>query len=200
MSYEQSQMVSINAGLWLEDPDVDAITRLSLSPRCQSFKGHSVVLSQDTWSPINTQNTALTREAAQAYYYVRMGHPIQNIKIDRYGDILSGYFVQKCAKHLGHAIRFGTPICDHKRTPHDLMQDIYQELAGMMLIEELLPWLVELKIEGSTYLEAYECLANRLGEACAHFKGSMWNDGGEQFLRATSENMKTWISAVKKLN
>lgn len=38
-----------------------------------------------------------------------MGYRHNGQVIDRYADIFSGYFVQACAKHLGHAVRFGTP-------------------------------------------------------------------------------------------
>ena len=65
-----------------------------------STNSKSLLLGENVWSPINTQNTALTREAAMTYYYVRMGYPLTGMRIDRYGDILSGYFIQKCVKHL----------------------------------------------------------------------------------------------------
>jgi hypothetical protein len=196
---KEESVVAINAGLWLDDPDVDAVTRLSLSPQAQAFKPTSIILGADTWSPINTQNTALTREAALAFYYARMGYPLKGLKIDRYGDILSGYFVQKCAKHLGQAVRFGPPVCEHKRTPHNLLKDLYHELAGMVLIEELLPWFLELQLEGSTYLEAYSCLADHLASASKNFKGFIWNDGGRDFLVTTSKHMRIWLDIVKRL-
>jgi len=155
--------VAMNAGLWLDDPDVDAVSRLSPGPRMHGFSGKSVLLGREVWSPINTQNTALSREAALSYYYVRMGYPLQGMTLDRYGDILSGYFTQKCIKHLGQTIRVGTPVADHRRTPHNLFKDLYHELAGMVLIEELLPWLIEEPLEGSTYLETYASLVRLAG-------------------------------------
>ncbi len=72
-----------------------------------------------------------------AYYYLRMGFPIKGLRIDRYGDILSGYFVQKCIRHLGDAVRIGDPVCKHIRTRHNLFKNLYHELAGMVLIEDL---------------------------------------------------------------
>src|SRR5207253_1148142 len=105
------------------------------------------------------------------------------MSIDRFGDILSGYLTQKCVKHLGEAIRVGTPIVDHRRTPHNLFKDLYHELAGIVLLEEFVPWLIAEQLEGTTYLDVYESLAEHIGQHASHFTGFIWNDGGQDFLR-----------------
>jgi hypothetical protein len=192
--------VAINAGLWLDDPDVDALSRLSLNPKTLSSKSESVILGDTVWSPINTQNTALTREAAMAYYYVRMGYPLTGMKIDRYGDILSGYFIQKCVKHLGQCIRVGSPVANHHRTQHNIFKDLYNELAGIVICEELVPWLKEVKLEGQTYLDAYECLANQLIQAADRFKGFIWDEGGKDFLRETGSLMLLWNKTGRRFS
>ena len=191
--------IAVNTGLWLGDPDVDAVTRLSLAPGVSGFNGPPVVLGENVWAPINTQNTALTREAAAAYYYVRMGYPLQGLGIDRYGDILSGYFVQKCARHFGHAVRVGTPIAHHRRTPHNLFKDLYCELVGIVLIEELLPWLIDEPLEGDTYPEAYASLAEHLSAASDRFNGFVWDEGGRGFLRETAKLMQVWLEALEQI-
>lgn len=191
--------VAINAGLWLDDPDVDALTRLAIRPRMVEAAREAVVLAPETWSPINTQNTALMRDAIPAYYYVRMGFALQGLRIDRFGDILSGYFVQKCAKHLGHAIRLGSPVADHRRTPHNLFKDLYHELAGIVLIEDLLPWLQELRLSGRTYAETYAALADALESEAPRFKGFVWDQGGREFLAETAQCMRTWLNAISRL-
>ncbi|MGH6630794.1 MAG: hypothetical protein ACREB3_13780, partial [Burkholderiales bacterium] len=47
-------LLALNAGLWLDDPDVDAITRLAQRPRVSAAKAQAVILGKATWSPINT--------------------------------------------------------------------------------------------------------------------------------------------------
>lgn len=195
-----STKVSVNAGLWLDDPDVDAVSRLSQGPRVQSANEGAVILAPETWSPVNTQNTALLREAIPAYYYVRMGFALQGMKIDRYGDILSGYFLQKCAKHLGHAVRFGDPVADHNRSPHNLFKDLYHELAGMVLVEDMLPWLQELTLSGSNYHEAYASLADAIDQQADNFSGFIWDDGGRDFLHETSACMRRWLKLMAQLS
>jgi hypothetical protein len=190
--------IAINAGLWSHDPDIDAIYRLCQRPQMTTFKNESVVLGSDVWSPVNTQNTALMRELALTYYYVRMGFPLQGLKIDRFGDILSGYLCQKVARHLGWGVRLGSPVVDHHRTVHNLFKDLYHELAGIVLIEDLLPWLREAKLQGTTPLDAYSSLASRMRDASNAFRGFVWDEGGREFLRETSDCMETWVKLVRQ--
>lgn len=191
--------IAVNAGLWTKAPDVDAVSRLAQGPLVASALDEPVLLGPDTWSPLNTQNTALIREAIPAYYYVRMGYALGGMTIDRFGDILSGYFLQKCAKHLGHGLRFGPPVAEHRRSPHNLFRDLYHELAGMVMVEELLPWLRELSLEGEDYPQAYATLAAALAEQSDQFKGFIWDQGGREFLRETAECMQIWLTALGRL-
>lgn len=195
----QPLTVAMNAGLWLDEPDVDAVTRLGRQPKIRRFVGPDVVLGPDVWSPINTQNTALTRDTALTYYYVRMGFPLRGLMIDRFGDILSGYLTQKVIKHLRQGIRIGTPIVDHRRTPHNLFKDLYHELAGIVLLEEFIPWLTELRLSGANSLEAYAALAEEIAAASSRFKGFIWDDGGREFLVQTSQLMQAWIQLIHTL-
>lgn len=190
--------IAANAGLWLDEPDVDAVYRLCQRPKISTAEETSVVLGPDVWSPINTQNTALSREAALTYYYVKMGFPLRGLSIDRFGDILSGYLMQKCVKHLGQGIRVGSPVVDHRRTPHNFFKDLYHELAGIVLIEDFLPWLIDAKLEGSTSLDAYESLTNQIAGAADQFTGFIWDDGGRDFLKSMAKHMQQWIKIVRK--
>lgn len=190
--------IAANAGLWLDEPDVDAVFRLCQRPKIADAEPRSVILGPDVWSPINTQNTALTRDAALTYYYVKMGFPLKGLSIDRFGDILSGYLMQKCVKHLGQGIRVGGPVVDHRRTPHNFFKDLYHELAGIVLVEEFLPWLIDVKLQGSSPLEAYESLAAQIAESANDFSGFIWDDGGREFLKSMAEHMQVWIRTVKR--
>lgn len=195
---KQPVKIAMNAGLWLDEPDVDAVFRLSQRPKIQSASSDAVVLDAKTWTPVNTQNTALTRDAALTYYYVKMGFPLQGLKIDRFGDILSGYLTQKCIKHLGQAVRLGSPVLDHRRSTHNLFKDLYHELAGIVLIEDFLPWLVEQQLEGGTTLDAYESLSENILQQAGKFQGFVWDDGGREFLKQTAEHMQIWLKCVKQ--
>lgn len=188
--------VALNAGLWLSDPDVDAMTRLTQAPYISAAQPHSILLGTSTWTPINTQNTSVTRDAIAAYYYVKMGFSLGGLRIDRYGDILSGYLLAKCVKTRGEAIRIGSPVADHRRTPHNLFKDLYHELAGMVLLEDLLPWLLDLELGSGSYRDLYGSLADALEEKSTSMTGFVWDEGGRQFLRDTADHMRAWLQAV----
>jgi hypothetical protein len=191
--------IHVNAGLWTLDPDVDALTWLVCRPRVRSFKGRSVVLAADTWSPVNTQNTALRRDAIPAYYFLRMGYPISGIPIDRYGDIFSGYFVQACMKHLGGAIRFGSPDAEHRRNSHNHMRDAINEIACIAVLEDLLPWLREAKLSGNSYMEAYTSLSHQMEEAAERFRGGIWTDATRSYFHQAAFCMRLWLQACSHL-
>ena len=196
---QRNARVAVNAGLWITDPDVDALSRIAIAPRVSSADRGPVFLGKRAWSPINTQNTAITRDAIPAYYYVRMGFPLGGLTVDRYGDILSGYLISKCAHELGDAIRVGSPVADHRRTPHNLFKDLYHELACVVLLDDVLPWLVETRVSGSTYAELYEQLAAQLEERASAYRGFIWDQGGGEFFRSTAEHMRAWLAAVRTI-
>jgi reversibly glycosylated polypeptide len=192
--------VHVNTGLWLLDPDVDAITWLVAKPRVCGFKGESVVLGKQTWSPVNTQNTAMRHEAIPAYYYIRMGYPLSGMPIDRYGDIFSGYFLQACCRHLGGYIRVGTPVAEHRRNSHNYMRDAMNEWACMQLSEDLLPWLKEARLEGNSYSEAFLSLSFAIEDAVEKFRGSIWTAATLGYFHQMGYYMRTWLATCRRIH
>lgn len=191
--------VHVNAGLWLVDPDVDAITWLVSAPKVKKFGGCSLVLGKNSWAPVNTQNTSLRRDVIPSYYFIRMGYPISGTTIDRYGDIFSGYFAQACVKHLGGAVRFGTPLVDHKRNSHNYIKDAGREWACIVLLEDILPWLRGVKLEGKTHLDAYQSLSHLLEDAVEQFQGSLWTDPARGYFHQVAFHMRSWLSACRTI-
>jgi hypothetical protein len=191
--------IRMNAGLWLQEPDLDGMTWLVAPVRAKQFSGRSRVLGDQTWSPINTQNTALHRDVIPSYYFIRMGYPLAGLPIDRYGDIFSGYFSQACVRHLGHAIRVGTPVAEHRRNSHNYLKDALNELACVVVLEDLLPWLHELKLEGSTYCQAYETLSHLVEEVVSTFTGQTWTDATRGYFHSMGYCMREWIKVCRRL-
>ena len=191
--------VRLNAGLWLSEPDLDAMTWL-VAPVCaRAADDQSVVLGTATWSPINTQNTALHRDVIPSYYFLRMGYPVAGMAIDRYGDIFSGYFSQACVRHLGHRIRVGTPLADHRRNSHNYLADATKELACIWVLEELTPWLREVRLQGNSYSEAYDSLSHEIEDAVERFTGFIWTDATRGYFHQMAYCMRQWIKACRQL-
>lgn len=197
-SVQGQARVRVNAGLWLKDPDVDAISWLVNPVHSQNFKGESVILGDHAWSPVNSQNTALHRDAIVCYYFVRMGYPLAGIPIDRYGDIFSGYFLEACVRHMEHAVRFGTPIADHRRNSHDYMNDAANEWACIMVLEDLLPWLTnEASLKGDTYAETYLSLSYALEEGVEKMSGRIWTDATRGYFHQMAYCMRQWVETCR---
>jgi hypothetical protein len=197
--YQSCAEVHMNTGLWLHDPDVDAISRLAGVVYTTGLKQGPIVLSPSTWTPINTQNTAINGSAIPAYYYIRMGHQLHGLPIDRFGDILSGYFCQACVRSLGRVVRVGTPLVEHRRNWHNLLKDLANELGGVLMIEDLADWFCEQQMAGSNYTECYIELADALECQATRFRGLIWESGGRAFLKLTAKRMRQWTVLCKEI-
>lgn len=191
--------VHINAGLWLGNPDVDAVTALAIPARAVSYDSRSLLLSGNTWSPINTQNTAIAAVAIPAFYFARMGYPAVGMPIDRYGDIFSGYFAQACVRHLGYRVRVGTPATDHVRNSHNYLKDLTYELGCIWMLEDITEWLREARLQGSSYSEAYLCLAEMIEDAVERFSGPVWDDLARGYIHYLAYCMRAWLKAVNAI-
>ena len=192
--------VAINAGLWLDDADVNAISWLENPVHGQAYRGKSVILGKKTWSPINSQNTGLRRDVLASYFYVRMGYPLSGVNIDRFGDILSGYFSLACARHLGETVRIGDPIADHRRNSHHYINDATNEWACAVLMEDFIRWLTEdAKLSGNTYAETYISLSYAIEDAVEKIQGRFWNDAARGFFHQTAYLMRRWAHVCNRL-
>lgn len=196
---EEEGVVHINVGLWLGHPDVDAVTCLYGPLHASVYKGKSFLLGQNTWSPINSQNTAVAAEAVVSYYFLRMGYPVMGLPIDRDADIFSGYFAQACARHMGYRVRVGTPVVDHIRNTHHYLKDLTHELACIWILEDLAQWLSGLKLQGNTYGETYLCLADAIEDAVEKFTGFIWTDVTRAYFHYIAYCMKAWEQAVRTI-
>jgi Reversibly glycosylated polypeptide len=173
--------VRINAGLWIGDPDFDAITWLSMPKQSESLHESQSVFAAE-WCPINSQNTAVYRDLMPAYYFVKMTPPI-----DRFGDIFQGYFALKVAKHMGWTARFGSPVVTHRRNSHNYLKDAMAELPAIVMLEELLPKLIEHKLTGTMVGEAYLSLADFI------------ESQNTPFYSETARLMRLWEAACRRI-
>lgn len=192
-------LVAVNAGLWTLDPDIDAVTRLNEDVKTLRMNRDSVMLAPGTWSPVNTQNTAIWAEAMPAYYYVLMGEPVHGARLDRYGDIWSGYFIGKCVQHLDHRIAVGTPVARHERNSHNLLLDLRQELWGMILTESLTEILQRITLTGSTYTDAYEDLARKLDAEIAVCEDPNFTPDVRAYFAKITATMRVWLDVCRDL-
>ena len=135
-----------------------------------------------------------------AWWFVGMGHRINTLAIQRFGDILSGYFLIACTRQVGGLVRFGTPPVMHRRNAHDIGKDALGELPGLWLMEDIAPWLHELSLSGRDYSEAYLALADALDEFAAGRPSAFWTDSARGFIGATTRGMRDWTQAIRTID
>ena len=179
--------VAVNAGLWLDDPDIDAMTRLERPIVVKGLKpGYSrFVLQPGTWSPFNSQNTALARDVIPAYFLSPC--------VGRYDDIWPSYLVTRIAQHLGDVIAYGEPLLRQKRNEHNLWKDLDAERIGMALTDEFCATLRGIPLAGGTYHDCYGELAEKLPAAWQ--PGAAWTDAMRAAREGLIEGMGVWHAA-----
>lgn len=181
--------VVVNAGLWIGDPDVDAVTRLAIAPHVESCRmtGHTA-LAHGTISPFNSQNTAIHRDVIPAYCV--------HVGVGRYDDIVPAYFVKRIADHLGDYISFGEPIVRQIRNCHDLWKDVDAERIGYSLIDDIVEALYAVPLQSYGYAECVQELLITVEE----YVNSRRNLTSEQrqFLASIRLNYTMWLSALTR--
>lgn len=183
----------VNAGLWLDDPDLDAVTRLCL-PICATRPSGSfrerVACNLGTWSPFNSQNTAILRDAIAAYFLFPY--------VGRYDDIWASYVIRHIADHLGDLVTYGSPLVRQKRNPHNYFKDFDAERFGMEHTELFLDALRACRLTGKTYKEAFSDIAGQLPEALA--KACEPNNVERSQFTRIMEGCRIWADAIAAIH
>lgn len=151
--YQDDFKVGVVAGLWLGDPDVDAIERIVNDPYVHDVgaalrdRPTGVVLAPRTWAPFNTQNTAFAWDVAPLMQCL--------VGVGRYDDIWMSYVARRILDDLGWSVRYGYPLAHQSRNAHDLIKDMRAEYHGYLNTEHIVSALRELGVRSDvTPLEA----------------------------------------------
>lgn len=190
-------IVGVTAGLWIVEPDVDATTWLNGKILGKGYLGEQIhVLAQDTWTPINTQNTSVVRDLIPAYLCIPMGWDVPGGKINRYGDIWGGYFLQALIKDTQYYVSFGKPLVEHRRNPHNYVDDMRHEYWGMMLTDWLLQALKDrFKPKEKNIIKRVFELADFLEEESKNNLPAWCPIEMYNFMFYTAENLRYWARA-----
>lgn len=122
--------IGVWQGLADEDPDVDAIYRLTNDSPCYFQQRDPVALSKGTVCPFNTQNTIIRKELFALLYL-----PIS--VTFRFTDILRGLVAQPVMWLYGYHLGFTNATVLQKRNPHNYMHDFISELTMYLNCERV---------------------------------------------------------------
>lgn len=140
--------VGVVAGLILNDPDVDAVTRIAQAPDSQEVSllmEAGVVVDPHTWTAVNTQNTAVIRDLVPAWFL--------GPGLERMDDIYAGMIVQRVGRERGYHVHFGQPFALQQRHPHDLVKDLRAEIDGYERVVQLAELLDSIMLVGKNTID-----------------------------------------------
>lgn len=189
--------IGMNIGLWLNDPDIDAITRINNDVKITKYNSKQIGLELGTFTPINTQNTAIIPYLLPAYYFVIMGERIDGLTIDRYGDIWSGLFVKKVMDHLGYYVSIGEPIAIHIRNRHVLFDDLKQELMAIIYTDLLSEIVMNINLRGKSPIDAYDSLTDQLLKYSK--KDTRFSRDFKRYQAKIHYCQKIWLDTIAKI-
>ncbi len=145
-------------GVWQaladDDPDVDAIYRLTSNAPCRFEQREPVVLAPGSLSPFNSQNTAFHRALLPLMYLP--AHV--NFRVT---DILRSYVAQPIMWAAGYRLGFTSATVDQVRNAHDFMDDFRSELPLFLDAEAMTAAIGEA-------VRAGDAIADNLHRAYAH--------------------------------
>ncbi len=171
--------IGIWQGLADEDPDVDAIYRLTSDKACYFSERDPVVLDKGTISPFNTQNTIIRKELFALLY-------LPTYVTFRFTDILRGLIAQPIMWLYDYQLGFTGASVVQKRNPHDYMKDFISEMPmyenGERIIDLVSPVISKSNTIEDNLFTAYKTLCTA-GIVC------------ETELR----NVEAWLNDINKL-
>lgn len=132
----------IQQGLADDNPDVDAIYRLTL-PLPQRFRrDRRIALTSGSWCPFNSQNTTWWKDAFSLLY-------LPSYCSFRMTDIWRSFIAQRIAWLNGWAVLFHEPTMRQERNEHNLLQDFEDEIPGYLHNTRICEALEALQLEPS---------------------------------------------------
>ena len=153
----------ISHGLWLENPDLDAVTQLSAKHLEGHWEdGYNPVLQyipRGNFYPMCGMNLSWKAEITPIMYFLLMGK--MSGPYDRFGDIWCGIISKKILDHLDMDVFSGTPVVVHKKAS-DPMVNLSKEHLGYAVNEILWGHIDSLKFKKHTLKDCYLELADHL--------------------------------------
>lgn len=195
--------VRVNIGLWLEDPDVDTITRLEEPFTVTGIHqaDRKFFLSPGLWAPFNSQNTAFDVALLPAMFLITLRRTqrgvLQGNNNFRYDDIWMSYFLKKVIDQVGGGVMIGPPHVKQARNPHDYLVDLEKELYPMQLTNRFPALLPALKLSADNPFACYAELADQL-PALSQELG--YDQYAQSVFQETADGMRVWLEVIQKMS
>ena len=128
---EPAEQISyVEQGLADENPDVDAIYRLTRTLPLTFKRRKAVILPLGVWCPFNSQNTVFKRPAFPLLY-------LPSCCSFRMTDIWRSLVAQRCLWELKSGVLFHSATVRQDRNEHSLLRDFEDEIPGYLLNDKM---------------------------------------------------------------
>lgn len=135
----KSVYAPIQQGLADENPDVDAIYRMTGTlPISFDVRG-DIAFSEGAWCPFNSQNTTWFRDAFPLLY-------LPSCCSFRMTDIWRSFVAQRILWQTGSCLVFHKATVWQERNDHDLLKDFQDEIPGYLNNDRICKTLEDLKL------------------------------------------------------
>ncbi|WP_129126139.1 STELLO glycosyltransferase family protein [Geomonas oryzae] len=124
-SAQREIVCPIQQGLADDNPDVDAIYRLTRELPQRFDAAAQVAIGEGSWTSFNSQNTTWFREAFPLLY-------IPSYCSFRMCDIWRSFIAQRICWANGWGVLFHGPTVYQERNEHDLLRDFKDEVPGYL--------------------------------------------------------------------
>lgn len=160
----------LNHGLWLDNPDVDAVTQLTQLSK-EKYDNAEIniawkIIPRGSYFPMCGMNVAFLPKMAPLMYFGLQG---QLWGYDRFDDIWCGIFMKKVCDHLGMYISSGHPVVRHAKASN-MWRNLEKEAPGLEVNETLWEQVDSVQLTSSNVAGAYKELGEKLP-----MEGDYWN-------------------------
>ena len=130
----------IQQGLADENPDVDAVYRMTQKLPLNFNKRSPIALTENSWCPFNSQNTTWYKETFPLLY-------LPSFCSFRMTDIWRSFVAQRIAWTCGWPILFHNATVWQERNEHNLLRDFEDEVPGYLNNAKICRLLQELDLK-----------------------------------------------------
>lgn len=187
----------LNMGLWGGYPDLDASTIIHSSGldgrgniKSNGLKRSKIIVGEKTYCAVCSMNTSFVPKIIPAFYQLYMNF----MNINRFDDIWSGILLKKITDHLDEKICLGKPFLYHSKRPRNIFKDLREELDGMELNEALWGIVDSLELEGRSYQDSYNSLAEKMKNHITNLDPKF-----KKFMMKQIEKMELWLEIIDKV-
>ncbi|MFG0334275.1 MAG: hypothetical protein ACF8TS_12995 [Maioricimonas sp. JB049] len=120
---KQTGRVVCNMGMWTKVPDINGLDKLGVDvPEAISVREPCLAIGRGTEFSLCIMNVAIMAEAIPAFYQLPMGASVCGHRLDRFGDIWSGYILKRLTDIKGDLVTIGEPAVTHTKAGNTIRE------------------------------------------------------------------------------